>query len=83
MLGPVIETALQQFPVVVVTGAGQTGKNTLVQNLPSSAPRSYLSLDDFDIMARAEHFPGSLLEQANQVTLAPPLLFEDSSSKLG
>jgi hypothetical protein len=68
-LGPVVDTALQQFPVVVVTGARQTGKSTLVQNLPSSAPRSYLTLDDFDILARAEHYPESLLEESDRLTL--------------
>jgi hypothetical protein len=43
MLGPVIDMALRQFPVVVLTGARQTGESTLVQKLPSSAPRRVIT----------------------------------------
>ena len=39
--------ALQQFPVVLLTGARQVGKSTLVQALCRGAwPASYLTLDD-------------------------------------
>jgi predicted AAA+ superfamily ATPase len=69
LLTPVVEETLRQFPVVVVTGARQTGKSTLVQNLPSAAARSYSTLDDLDTLARAEKFPEALLEQAELVTL--------------
>ncbi len=69
LLTPVVEETLRQFPVVVVTGARQTGKSTLVQNLPSAAARSYSTLDDLDTLARAEKFPEALLEQAEFVTL--------------
>jgi len=69
LLTPVVEETLQQFPVVVVAGARQTGKSTLVQNLPSAGARSYCTLDDLDTLARAERFPETLLEQADLVTL--------------
>jgi uncharacterized protein len=68
-LGRVVEEALRQFPVVIVTGARQTGKSTLVQHLPSSAPRSYLTLDDIDVLARAERSPEALLQQSDRLTL--------------
>lgn len=46
-LAPLVLEALQQFPVVLVTGARQVGKSTLVQALCRGAwPASYLTLDD-------------------------------------
>lgn len=46
-LEPLILEALQQFPVVLITGARQVGKSTLVQALCRGAwPASYLTLDD-------------------------------------
>ena len=46
-LEPLVLEALQQFPVVLLTGARQVGKSTLVQALCRGAwPASYLTLDD-------------------------------------
>ncbi len=69
ILEPVVEAALGQFPVVVITGARQTGKSTLVQNLPSSASRSYVTLDDMEILERAQRSPDGLVNQATEITL--------------
>ncbi|MBI2467089.1 MAG: ATP-binding protein [Candidatus Rokubacteria bacterium] len=79
ILMPIVEEALGQFPVVVVTGARQTGKSTLVQHLPSSGDRLYRSLDDLDLLARAQQHPEALLEEGGRLTLdevqrAPQLL---------
>jgi predicted AAA+ superfamily ATPase len=79
LLTPVIEEALGQFPVVVLTGARQTGKSTLVQHLPSARERRYRSLDDLDLLGRAERSPETLLEESDRLTLdevqrAPDLL---------
>ncbi|MEK6665560.1 MAG: ATP-binding protein [candidate division NC10 bacterium] len=79
LLTATVEEALGQFPVVVLTGARQTGKSTLVQHLPSAHGRLYRTLDDFDVLARAERFPETLLEEGDRVTLdevqrAPQLL---------
>jgi len=41
LLADTVETALREFPVVIITGARQTGESTLVQNLPSSGALSY------------------------------------------
>lgn len=69
ILEPVVDAALGQFPVVVITGARQTGKSTLVQNLASSALRNYATLDEMEILERAQRSPDSLLEQAADITL--------------
>ncbi len=56
------------MPVVVVTGARQTGKSTLVRELlPGRRP--YYSLDDLDIRAQAERAPDELLGRAQTMVL--------------
>ena len=75
---PLLEEHLQVMPVVVVTGARQTGKSTLVQRL-APGPRRFTSLDDLDAFDAAERDPDSLLGGPEPVTLdeiqrAPDLL---------
>ena len=70
---------LRVMPAVVVTGARQTGKNTLVQGLAPAAGRRYLSLDDLDILDAAHRDPEALVGGEEPVTLdevqrAPDLL---------
>lgn len=67
MLTPVVERALSTMPVVVVTGARQTGKSTLVQHLLSERP--YLTLDDLETRARARSAPDALLRGQRLVTI--------------
>ncbi|MBM3789522.1 MAG: ATP-binding protein [Acidobacteria bacterium] len=67
--GRTIERVLTQFPVVVLTGARQTGKSTLVQHLPSAGSRLYRTLDDFVTLARAQEQPEALLEEAPRMTI--------------
>jgi predicted AAA+ superfamily ATPase len=50
--------------VVVVLGARQTGKTTLVRSLPQLAGRPYLTLDDFDLRSQAEANPEAVVERA-------------------
>jgi predicted AAA+ superfamily ATPase len=69
LLAPTIEEALRQFPIVVLTGARQTGKSTLAQHLPSAEGRLYRTLDDLDVLARAEQFPEAIVEEADRMTL--------------
>ena len=74
-----ISVALQRFPVVILTGARQTGKTTLVTLPPVSSERLYRSLDDYDILERARNEPDALLWDAPRLTLdevqkAPALL---------
>lgn len=59
---------LQAMPAVVLTGARQTGKSTLVAELlPGS--RRYLSLDDLDVLDLARHDPEALLGGDTPLTL--------------
>ena len=67
------------FPVVVVTGARQTGKSTLVRSLPELEGRPYLTLDDPELRDQARREPRSLLERGpdlilDEVQRAPDLL---------
>jgi predicted AAA+ superfamily ATPase len=77
--GRVLASSLATFPVVVVTGARQTGKSTLVQTLPELAARPYLTLDDPELRDLARRDPASLLIRAEELVLdevqrAPDLL---------
>lgn len=59
---------LRVMPAVVVTGARQTGKSTLVKML-TLEKRSYFSLDDMDVFELARKNPESLVGGAMNVTL--------------
>ncbi|MBI5367825.1 MAG: ATP-binding protein [Planctomycetes bacterium] len=72
-------TALDRFPVVVLSGARQTGKTTLVTMPTVGAGRAFRTLDDLDVLERAQAAPDALLEDAPRLTLdevqrAPSLL---------
>jgi len=56
------------MPVVVVTGARQTGKSTLVRDL-LGGKRDYNSLDDLDVLAQAQRFPDDLVERSGTLVL--------------
>lgn len=70
-LSSVIVEALTAFPVVVVTGARQTGKSTLIHELLKTPQREYHTLDDIDILERAEAEPDAL------VSAKAPLTFDE------
>ncbi len=57
------------MPVVIVTGARQTGKSTLVRELVTSADRVYLTLDDLDVLEQATRAPEDLIGRGTKVTL--------------
>lgn len=60
-LTSVLERTLKLIPVVVLTGARQTGKSTLVRHAEALAPRRYLSLDTVVNRGLAMSEPHSLL----------------------
>ena len=69
---------LDVMPVVVVTGARQTGKTTLAQRL-APGPRRFATLDDLDALDAAQRDPDRLLGGHGAITLdeiqrAPGLL---------
>lgn len=74
-----VRQACRMSPVVIVLGARQTGKTTLVRSMPELADRQYLSLDDVEARDLAQRDPARLLGQAetwtiDEVQRAPDLL---------
>lgn len=74
-----LAAALRVMPVVVVLGARQTGKTTLVRSYPALAARPYLTLDDLSVRLQAEADPEALVSRApalvlDEVQRAPGLL---------
>jgi uncharacterized protein len=64
-----VKHSLEAMPVVVVMGARQTGKSTLVRTLPDASHRPYVTLDDFDARAQAQTDPDGLVRRAPRLTL--------------
>lgn len=74
-----LDSAGDVSPVVVVMGARQTGKSTLVRTLAPYRDRPYFSLDDLDVRSQATSDPDALARRAPRITLdevqrAPDLL---------
>lgn len=69
LTGDAVERALEAMPVVVIMGARQTGKSTLVQTEGALGERPYLTLDDFDILAEARTAPDDLVRRAPRLTI--------------
>ena len=67
---PIIEKALTQFPVTVLTGARQAGKTTLARHVWPNA--RYVSLDDPAEASQAQHTPDAFLARH-----APPVVFDE------
>jgi predicted AAA+ superfamily ATPase len=55
--------------VVVITGARQTGKSTLIHELLPVSGREYRTLDDIEILERAEREPDALVSGKAPLTL--------------
>lgn len=68
LVQPALARRLAALPAVVVTGARQTGKSTLVQALAGEG-RRYWSLDDLDVRDAARREPERLLEGREPVTI--------------
>jgi hypothetical protein len=68
LLQATLQQALKRFPVVVLTGARQTGKSTLIQRLLDPR-REYHTLDDMDVLERAKKEPAALLRSGKPMTL--------------
>ena len=63
-----LESRLRVMPAVVVTGARQTGKSTLAQEL-SQGGRRFITLDDLDVLDAARRDPEALLGGNQPVTI--------------
>ncbi|OGA43890.1 MAG: ATPase [Betaproteobacteria bacterium RIFCSPLOWO2_12_FULL_62_13] len=64
-----VTRAERHAPVVVLLGARQTGKTTLVRSLPMLAKRPYLTFDDFDLRVQAEADPEAVVARAPALVL--------------
>jgi predicted AAA+ superfamily ATPase len=79
---PLLSEALADTPVVLLNGARQTGKSTLVQALSNSRGLRYLTLDDRVVLAAAQGDPAGFvagLEGSvilDEVQRAPELFLE-------
>ena len=78
-LTPLLQSAIQDHSVVVLTGARQVGKSTLLFNAEPFRNWRFHTMDDFDVLEQARSNPESLWAGTNQVILdevqkAPELL---------
>lgn len=78
LVGIALSERLRVMPAVVVTGARQTGKSTLAEQLVPGT-RRYATLDDLDVLDAAQRDPEVLVGGPGPVTLdevqrAPELL---------
>lgn len=64
-----LERALEVTPVVVLMGARQTGKSTLVRSEPFLEDRLYTTLDDLAARERASTGPDDFLRGAPRMTV--------------
>ncbi len=76
---PALQEASQDHPVVVLTGARQVGKSTLLLNALPFKNWRFHNMDDFDTLRQARQGPEALWAGVNQVVLdevqkAPELL---------
>lgn len=74
-----LHRSLAAMPAVVITGARQTGKSTLVRALTPRDDRLYLTLDDLDVLDQAGTAPDDLVGRGRRITIDeiqrhPPLL---------
>jgi hypothetical protein len=70
-LEPVLQRAAREFPAVVLTGARQTGKTTLLKHLFGERYR-YVSLETPDVLAAVRADPRGFLQ-----LYAPPLILDE------
>jgi predicted AAA+ superfamily ATPase len=68
LVGAALSERIRVMPAVVVTGARQTGKSTLVEHLVPGK-RRYATLDDLDVLDAARRDPEVLVGVPGPVTL--------------
>lgn len=68
-LAPRLVEAIEFSPVVVLTGARQTGKSTLLRNEAPFMDWPYLTLDDLDVREMAENDPNELAALHDRVVI--------------
>lgn len=68
-LTPRLHEAVAEHRIVVLTGARQVGKSTLLQHAEPMRHWPYYTLDDFDVLRQVERDPMALWAGASQVVL--------------
>lgn len=64
-----VKTALENMPVVVVTGMRQTGKTTFLRSQPDLSDRTYVSFDDFSQLEAAKSDPEGFITRDTPITI--------------
>lgn len=64
-----LQNAVREHPVVVLTGARQVGKSTLLRRAAPFAEWRYYTFDDYDVLRQAETAPQSLWAGTSQIVL--------------
>ena len=64
-----VSTALENMPVVVVTGMRQTGKTTFLCSHSEFGDRSYVGFDDFDQLESAKSDPDNFIRGDKPLTI--------------
>jgi uncharacterized protein len=62
-----VREAIENFPVVVVSGARQVGKSTMLQN--EFCDFAYLTMDDYEVLERARIDPQSLWKTNDHIII--------------
>lgn len=78
-LAPLLQQAIEEAAVLVLTGARQVGKSTLLRNETPFRDWRFLSMDDFDVLRQAHQQPEALWAGTDRIILdevqkAPDLL---------
>lgn len=61
--------ALENMPVVAITGMRQTGKSTFLKEQPELKGRKYITLDDFAQLAAAKENPDAFVESSEPLII--------------
>jgi predicted AAA+ superfamily ATPase len=64
-----VSSALENMPVVIVTGMRQTGKTTFLCSQPELADRIYVNFDDFAQLEAAKSDPDSFIRRDRPLTI--------------
>ena len=64
-----LRRTLAAMPAVVITGARQTGKSTLVRSGTAGDDRVYLTLDDLEVLDQAGTAPDDLVDRGRRMTI--------------
>lgn len=61
--------AIESHPIIVLTGARQVGKSTLLQHEKPFCNWRYISMDDFDALSQSRYDPSSLWAGVENIVL--------------